>query len=117
MDPLILANLQNGAVIERVNWELQKIARNIADPNTDPKKARTLTLKLKIVPDDTREVSDIEISVSSAIAPMKPLRTRMYMDEDGEGGFQMQELVKNQMPGQITVDETAANVRQLKGAK
>ena len=117
MDPLNLANLQNGAVIERVNWELQKIARNIADPNTDPKKARTLTLKLKIVPDDTREVSDIEISVASTIAPMKPLRTRMYMDEDGEGGFQMQELVKNQMPGQITVDETAANVRQLKGAK
>jgi len=117
MDPLNLSNLQNGAVIERVDWELQKIARNIADPNTDPKKARTLTLKLKIVPDETREISDIEISVASTTVPMKPLKTRMYMDEDGSGNYQMQELVKNQMPGQVTVDEAAPNVRQLKGAK
>lgn len=46
---LNLANLQNGAVIERVDLELQKIARNIQDPNTDPQKARTLTLKIHVI--------------------------------------------------------------------
>jgi hypothetical protein len=113
---LTISNLQNGAVVERADWELQKILKNIADPNTDPLKKRELTIKLSIKPDETRKISDIEITCSSKVAPAKPIKTRMFMSEDGDGGFVPQELSKNQMVGQVSVEETAESdkVRQLK---
>lgn len=112
---LKISNLANGAVVERADWELKKILKNIADPNTDPLKARELTIKLKIKPDETREISDVEISCSSKIVAGKPIKTRMFMSEDGDGGFVAQELFKGQMAGQVTTDEVeAGNIRPLK---
>ena len=43
-----LSGLADGAVSERFQLELQRVLENIADPNTDPKKARTLTLTLTL---------------------------------------------------------------------
>ena len=41
---LNLAEMANGAFMEQFNIELKKVLANIADPNTDPKKARKITL-------------------------------------------------------------------------
>jgi hypothetical protein len=52
-----LMNLADGEIIEKLNRELQKVAQNIADKNTDFKKERKITLypkrlQLKALPKD-----------------------------------------------------------------
>lgn len=104
-EKMTLSNLSNGAVVERAEWELQKILANIADPNTDPTKKRELTIKITIKPDETREISDVEITCTSKLASIKPLKTRMFMSEDKDGRFFAQELIKDQIVGQISIED------------
>jgi hypothetical protein len=47
-----LNTFANGALAERANEELQKILENIADPNTDAKKKRKLTLTITLSADN-----------------------------------------------------------------
>ena len=55
-EKLTLATIGGGAVQERVDRALEKVARNIMDPNTDPGKKRVITLKITMKPDeDDRE--------------------------------------------------------------
>lgn len=50
-----LLDMMSGAVSERVSYELAKIMRNCKDLNTEPKKARTLTIEFSITPTETRD--------------------------------------------------------------
>jgi hypothetical protein len=59
-----LADFAGGAVSERFNQELKKVLENIADPNTDPKKARTVTVKVTLKADENRDIADVDISTS-----------------------------------------------------
>jgi hypothetical protein len=43
-----LTEFADGAVAERVNIELQKVLENLTDPNTDPKKVRTITVEISM---------------------------------------------------------------------
>lgn len=45
---LSIEALSDGAAIERVNLALREVLTNMQDPNTDWKKARTVTMKLTI---------------------------------------------------------------------
>jgi hypothetical protein len=117
-----ISTIANGAVKEKIDWELQKVMRNIADPNTDPVKARILTIKLKIEPDENREISDVLVSVESKPAPIKPTKTRLFIAEDGDGHFVASELYKDEAPGQVRIEDTKQektpdNVRELKKKK
>ena len=44
---LSIESLCGGAINERINRALRKVSDNILDPNTDAKKKRSITLKLK----------------------------------------------------------------------
>ena len=56
-----LSDLMDGSVEERFNAELDKVWQNVFDPNTDPKKTRTLTLKVKIIPNERRDSCDFRV--------------------------------------------------------
>lgn len=45
-----ILDMMNGAIGERAAYELTRIMKNCRDLNTEAKKARTLTIKLSIVP-------------------------------------------------------------------
>ena len=47
---LTLANLCDGAVQEKVDRALEKVSNNILDPNTEPGKKRSITLKITLKP-------------------------------------------------------------------
>jgi hypothetical protein len=55
LERLNIANLARGALLERADVEIKRALENIADKNTDYKKARkvTLTLEFKAL-DETR---------------------------------------------------------------
>ena len=100
MSRIDLSNLANGAVAERFNMELQKVLENIADPNTEAKKARKLTLTLTIKADDQRDIAAVAIETKSTIVPAKGVETKFVIDKDGKGRIVGAELVsgaKNQM--------------------
>lgn len=82
-----LANIGNGAALERFDHELKKVLANIKDPNTDPKKARKITLEIVLQPHGDRLGMQAHISCNSKLAsvPAVPAGTIfMLKNEEGE---------------------------------
>lgn len=73
-----LENLGQTAAIELFNDELGRVLENILDPNTDAKTVRTLTLQIKIKPDENREFGPTVIEIKSKLASPKGVGTVMY---------------------------------------
>jgi len=67
---------------------LKKVLANIADPNTDFKPVREITLKVKLKPSSTRESADTTVQVTSKLAPFAPTSTTLYLDSVQETVFQ-----------------------------
>ena len=67
---LTLASLFGGALQEKVNRALYKVAENILDPNTAAKAKRTVTIKLSLLPNEKdREDVLIHADVTYTLAP------------------------------------------------
>jgi len=63
------------AAMEMLRFELDKVAANIIDVNTEAKKARVVTLKLTFTPNERiREDVVIGIAVDSKLAPVHPFK-------------------------------------------
>lgn len=77
-----LDRLCGGAVLERSTLALQQIARNIMDPNTDPEKARTLTLKLTFKPDESRKSIALKVDTNVKLAPPVADSTILLIGQD-----------------------------------
>ncbi len=91
-----IANLKEGAAIERFDLALQEVLDNIQDPNTDAKKVRTVTLKLSLQPDDDRNVGKYTVSVISGLSPVKPFAGNLFMGRDRTGRGHATEAVSRQ---------------------
>lgn len=78
--------LCGGAVLERLNMLMAQIARNIMDPNTDPEKNRTLTIKLTFKPDKSRKGIKTSISSSVSLAPLVADETMLLIGKDVRSG-------------------------------
>lgn len=99
-----LNNFANGAVAERFNLELQKVLENIADPNTDPKKARKLVLTVKVSGNENRDIADVEVEAKLTLAPAKPIESKLVIDRDNKGKIIGAEL-KSGVKGQTFIDD------------
>ncbi|MCM3620483.1 replication terminator protein [Sutcliffiella horikoshii] len=99
-----LNNFSEGALAERFNQELQKILENIADPNTDAKKVRKLTLTVSLKADDKRDVVLTSVVAKSTLAPAKEIEAKLIMDLDVKGKVTGAEL-KSGIKGQTYITE------------
>lgn len=88
-----------GAMAEKLNMELQKVMENIYDPNTDPTKARKVTLTLTLRADDNRDVISVDINTKSALVPSKGVTTKMLLGTNPDGKIVSRELASG-APGQ-----------------
>ncbi|MCC8182512.1 MAG: hypothetical protein LIO45_06020 [Clostridiales bacterium] len=99
MEPTSIIQMARGAVIERIDLEMLRVMENIQDLNTEPGKARQITVKVSFKPDNSRENIKVSYQVQSTLAPAAPIETSLY------AGIQNQKLfaVENvpQVPGQI----------------
>ena len=50
-----ILQMARGAIQERADYEMSRLLDNILDPNTAATAQRTLTITLKLKPDDTRQ--------------------------------------------------------------
>lgn len=116
MSIIDLNTFAEGALAERVNVEIQKILENIADPNTDAKKVRTLTVKLSFKADDKRDVILSTVVAKSTLAPARDIESKLIMDLDNYGNITGAEL-KSGIKGQTFVDVETGEVLDDRGSK
>lgn len=112
MDNMInLEKFAGGALAEKFNMGLKEVLENIADPNTEAKKKRKLTVELTFNPDEERELSLVDILVKTKLEPPKAVATKILIDKDGQGGIIASEY-NNQLRGQqyLKVDEDTGEI-------
>lgn len=103
-----LEKFAEGALTEKMNGALKEVLENIADPNTDFKVKRKLTLEIVFASDESRELAEVSLVAKTKLAPNKPIATKLVIGTDGKGGVLASEY-KKQIPGQSTMrvdDET-----------
>ena len=98
-----LDDLFDGGVRERFNNALRRVWDNVFDPNTDPKAAREITLKVKIKPSERRDAAAFNVDVVSKLAPPVSLSQTVMLQMNGSGEIIATER-SNQIPGQIDMD-------------
>lgn len=101
MIELNAATIAAGGLVERLNDELQKAVANCLDVNTDAKKTRTVTLKIKIKPDETRSVASVSVETATTLCPPEAINTSIYMTQNLKTGeIAASEVVPGENPMQ-----------------
>ncbi|EMU52287.1 hypothetical protein CBU02nite_32500 [Clostridium butyricum] len=106
-----LETLADGALAEKVNIALKEVLSNIADPNTEWKTKRKLTVDITFVAQEDRELALLDIQTKTKLAPPKSVGTKIVIGTDGKGGILASEFGK-QISGQSTmrVDQETGEV-------
>lgn len=116
---LNLEEFGGGALAEQINSELQKVINNIADPNTKATQMRKLNLTITFKPNESRNLSQVNISAKSTLATAVPFETNIFIDKDLKTGQVLASEIGNKLPGQVEMDldsSNNANVIDLKKA-
>ena len=98
-----LDELMDGALTERFNWEMEKVLRNVFDPNTDPKTKRQIQILIEIAPNERRDAAAFKVDVKSKIAPPVAMTQTCFLYQDDEGNVTATEITR-QVPGQMDMD-------------
>lgn len=102
MSEFRLEDFAGGAVNERIQNAISAVYENIANPNTEPEKARKLTIELtfKASKDDRTDV-DVVAIVKTSLQPQKAINSRMIVESDGRGNVIGSEWSRGTMRGQM----------------
>lgn len=99
---LPIESLANGAVQEKLNVELEKVFKNIADVNTKSNAKRSVTVKLDFSPNDERDKVDLTVQLKTTLAPVTDINT-LVLTEEMDGKVYANEL-KSGAKGQTYID-------------
>ena len=99
-----LDNLDGGQVVALFDREIKRVLENIADQNTPAAAMRTVTISIKIKPDEKREQGSVKISAKSTLADVAPSDSIIVFNFDGKDVTAYQSPPPNQL-GFATVDE------------
>ncbi|GGA80899.1 hypothetical protein GCM10011507_35150 [Edaphobacter acidisoli] len=75
---LSIDNMANGAVYEMFNEALNRLAANVADPNTEPTQKRKIVLTIEAAPYKDRSGAEYKATVDTKLAGLKPAEATMY---------------------------------------
>lgn len=102
---ITFSTIAGGALEERFQQELEKVIKNMIDPNTNHKTAREITVKIKFNGNEQRNIAGVDYSIASKTAPVKTISTAIMFGEDGTGKVVTAEIL-NQIPGQQMIEGT-----------
>lgn len=97
-----ILDMVNGAIKERVDYEMGKVMENILDPNTDAVKPRKLTVTVELRADNERRSIGVKTVAKSTLVPTNALVTMLYVTNDQNGEMAVVEAVP-QVPGQTAL--------------
>lgn len=99
-----IGEMMQGAVNERFKAAMRTVLANIADPNTDAKKKRKITITLTLAPSKDRTTAECTLEVHNNVAPPTPVSTTLAIGRDDYGNVSATDL-NGQLPGQTEVDD------------
>lgn len=102
---LPLGKLANGAIQEKLDYELNKVFNNIHDLNTKATNQRSITIKLDFVPDENREVVTVESNFSTKLANIEGASTTILTGKNLDTGKVEAQELKSNIPGQTYFDD------------
>src|SRR5690625_189626 len=102
---LPLSDLAQGAIQEKLDYELNKIFNNIHDSNTKPTDKRTVTIKLDFVPDENRQTVTVESNFTTKLANVTGVSTTVLTEKNLDNGKVAAKELKSNMPGQTYFDD------------
>lgn len=86
MRNLTLADINNGAIIDIANAEMQSIANDINDINKKADSPRELVIKVKFMPNKDAKGGAVIATVSSSLGKRREIEGSVYFGEmDGKG--------------------------------
>lgn len=107
---MTLTTICGGAVEEKFQRALSDVTRNILDPNTDPKKKRTITIRLTLSLSKTDVGAiDVKADVTKKLEPHKAAKTSLLIDMEPGGDYvRLIEHAPGQIPGQMGLEDFTA---------
>ncbi|MHB8122631.1 MAG: replication terminator protein [Desulfuromonadaceae bacterium] len=107
-----LEKLAGGELAEQINDGLQRVIENIADPNTNWKTKRKLTVELSFSADEKRNLANVTMEVKPKLAPAAPSTTRIIIDRNSNGKAVAAEY-RHGNPGQLSmiIDEETGEIK------
>lgn len=103
MDKFSFTTLAGGGVEEKLQYALDEVAANIADPNTDAKKTRKVTMTLTLKPNEQRSIANLEVDVKTSLAAPVGISTTLMIDRDEKGKVVASEIYGKD-PNQGTIN-------------
>lgn len=97
-----ILSMAQGAIEEKVNYEVSRVIDNILDMNTKPDAKRKVTITLEFTPDAERKKINVTAAAKSTLVPTQPAGTSMVITTDGNGEMVVAEMVP-QIPGQMSL--------------
>ena len=109
-EPVTLATLCNGALLERFDVELSRVCENIMDINTDLDTVREIHIKVKIKPDDSRRKAAVAVQITSKMGALKGVGTEIGIGSKGGRAMAVEANIE-----QLTFfdQDIARNVRKV----
>lgn len=107
MKHINIEQFSNGELTQQINREMEAVARNIADPNTEAKTARKITVTITMKPNEQRNFITTSITTKSALAPTLGAVTALGIRKDLKSGEIEVGEIGNQIPGQMSMEDVA----------
>ena len=120
MDSQSILEMSQGAILERVNYEMGKVIDNILDPNTKPDAKRKLTISLELMPSADRKTITVKTTAKSSLVATDAVTTGLFItNQPGTGQLVVAEMVP-QIPGQYDMNgdvQSEPNILRFDQAK
>lgn len=81
---LTISDLGGGAVLERLEVELQEVIKDCFNVNKVADSSREISCKLKIKPDKYRSIIEITIQTGNKLGQRHPIEGLAFMDSDSK---------------------------------
>jgi len=98
MKEINIIDAAQGAISERIGYELRKVVENINDVNTKASAKRKITVTLELLPDEERQHIVMQTVVKSSLQPTHPINSSLYLTDKG-----LIEMTAH-TPGQFSLD-------------
>lgn len=99
-----LQELVGGALQEKVNVAMQEVLSNMQNPDTAWKPKRQINIKLSFNQNEDRDDAAVEVAVSTKLAPISPMTTRMTIGKDLQSGKVYAQEYGKQCRGQMSLN-------------
>lgn len=108
MKHINIEQFSNGELTQQINREMEAVARNIADPNTQAKTTRKITVTITLKPNEQRDFITTSITTKSTLAPTLGAVTALAVGKNLKTGEIEVGEIGNQIPGQMSITDVEA---------